>query len=279
MTVSLCIASRGRSELLVKCVNDALAKAECHDTRIVVALDSDDPWKAKEHLPDGVIVSIAEREDSLGAKYNRCAAMHPATVYVLWSDDVKFDIQGWDTKLNEAEQTLPDSLGVIYFGSMPNVFQAGIAVTHRFMDAMGFFCTPYFPFWWHDTWIDEIGNLSGRVIHSDVKMSILQDLKGKSRGVRDVEFWAKFFDETRPSRIKIAENILAESHDYDWRKDQIKHQMPNVIKFLEHRNSMLRDPLQAKRIEAHYSFDAPADERYLRIKAQAKQILELDTHK
>lgn len=273
MTVSICIASRGRSELLVKCVQDTLAKAECVDTRIVVALDSDDPWDAAEQLPEGVVVSVAEREDSLGAKYNRCAAMHPASVYVLWSDDVKFVDKGWDTKLNQAEQSLPDSLGVIYFGSLPNVFQPGIAVTHRFMDAMGFFCTPYFPYWWHDTWIDEIGNLSGRIVHSDIKVAILQDLKGKSRGVRDVEFWAKFFDETRHMRVEVAEKILAESVDYEWRKEQLKHQMPNVIKFLEHRNSLLRDPLQAKRVEAHFSFDAPADERYLRIKAKAVEIL------
>lgn len=275
MTVSLCIASRGRPELLVQAVWDALDKTERSDTKIVVALDSDDPKGSPHGMPEDprIIISIGEREDSLGAKYNRCASIAPADLYVLWSDDIKFKEHGWDEQLFKAEQSFQDNIGVVYFGSLPNVFQPGMAVTHKFMEAVGFFCPPYFPYWWHDTWIDEVGSLSGRIIHAYINVAVLQDLKGKSRGVREIEFWAKFFDETRQMRVDAALKIISQSTDHDWRKQQLKDQMSNVIKALEYRNSALRDPLHAKRLESYYSFDAPADERYLRIKAQAKMIL------
>lgn len=275
MSVSLCIASRGRPAMLADTIHLQLRHAVRADTRIVVALDRDDVLVegAVLNFDHRVLSSVAAREDSLGAKYNRCAAQYRADVYALGSDDVVFPTPGWDQKLQDAAELFTDGLGLIYFGKIPGVFQPGIAITQRLIDAMGYFCVPYFPYWWHDTWPDEIGHMIGRIVHADVAVECRQGMQGTSRGVRDIAYWARFFDETRPLRRAIAERVIAQSDDAPWRKRQLRQRMPDMEQALAQRNAGLRDPARAQQLEAHYGFDAPEDERYRRIKANAEALL------
>ena len=182
MTISVCIASRGRPEMLTKTVEQLSALAELPDTKISVALDLDDEksagWKSDNHRVTG---SFAEREDSLGEKYNRAARGIAADVYVLWADDVVTTTQGWDKKIQDAAGLFSDGIGVVYFGKIEGVLQPGIAVTAKMVELMGFFCVPWFGYWWVDTYIDEIGRMSDRIIHADVQVELLQGLAGKRR--------------------------------------------------------------------------------------------------
>lgn len=277
MTVALCLPSRGRPELLRACIHNAMKNSEVETTRIVVGLDTDDhdSLHLVELLKDQpkIQVSVCERENSLGEKYNRCAAMVPADVYVLWSDDVCFASKGWDTKIIEMACMYDDSIGAVYFGEIPGVFQPGIAVTDEFVKHMGFLSPPFFPFWWQDTWIDEISAMTGRILRADISVACSQGLQKQSRGVLEIDFWAKVFDDTRPMRIKAANSIIDAGHDKLWRKIQLRQNIPQVASALAQRNSILRDPFHARRLEKHYSFDAPADERYYRLKAAAENMM------
>ena len=270
MSVSLVIPSRGRPELLGQAVNAALSNATLDTTRIVVGLDTDDETTARIELPIGVIRSIAEREDSLGAKYNRCQRAHRADLYVLGSDDVAMITPGWDAKLDECAKIFPDQIGAIYFSDMPGVFQAGQAVTHRLVVLMGYLCQPYTPFWWHDTWLDEIAQMIGRIVKPspDVRMEAIGPI-AKSRGLREIAYWAKFFDNTRPQRREIADLIIEVMNHKAWARIRADMMLP----MFEYRNSILRNPDKAASFEQNNGFDAPADERYLRIKAVAAEIL------
>lgn len=274
--VVVCIASRGRKKLLGETIAKLESGMVLPDTRIAVALDSDDAEVADmDLLPNGTVhVSIAEREDSLGLKFNRCAGLIPAETYVLWADDMVMPISGWDKKIADAAAQFEDGYGVIYFGNLPGVFQPGIAVTQKFIDGMGFFNPPYFPYWWADTWIDEVARLTDRILQIDVPIELLQPVGGASRGVREIPFWAEFFDRTRPMRRSAAEKIITQSAEPTWRRIQLRQRMPGLEKLLEQRNSKLRDPTQAAQLEAHYSFDAPADERYHKLKQAAVKMLE-----
>jgi hypothetical protein len=231
-----------------------------------------------QYHPERVIFSIAPREDSLGEKYNRiqskAATLSPTDLYVLWADDMTMPDKGWDARLAEAAEKLPDQCGIVLFGNIPGVLQPGIAMTQKFIDAQGFFNVPYFPYWWGETWPMEIATMSGRYVHADVHVEMLTEMKGKSRGVREITFWAEFFDRLRPSRIEVAKKIIASGSEPLLRKRELLSAIPSVAQSWEHSNSVLRDPVRAAELERHYSFDAPADERYMRLKAKAEKMME-----
>lgn len=273
MKVSVCIASRGRPALCRLTVTRLQTGAVLEGTRIVVALDSDDPERDNYGLPAGCTVSVADREDSLGAKWNRAYRHADADLAVLWPDDAVMPDRGWDDLLAKAAATLPDQCGAVFFGDIPGVLQPGIAITRKFAEAMGFFAPEFFPFWWVDTWLLELATMSGRGVHADVRVSLLNDLKGASRGVREVRFWAEFFDRLRPARIATAERIINDGSETPERKALLLRQIKDWDERWTHSNSVLRDPMRAAELEKHYSFDAPSDERYARLKAKAEDIL------
>jgi hypothetical protein len=282
MSVNLCIATRGRPTQLAATIQKTLDNAALPTTRAAVAIDDDDVDTIQAVEQDGfctyskasrALYSIARRENSLGAKYNRSAELYLADVYVLWADDQWIPTPGWDRKLEEAAAQFSDGVGVIYFGNVPGVLQPGIAVTRKYVEKVGYFCPPYFPFWWHDTWIDEIGRMIGRIICVDVEVTMGGALKGQSRGVRDILFWAEFFDAMRPLRRTIALNIIEESDDQPFRKIQLRQLMFALEAALGARNSVLRDPARAAQLESHYAFDAEANARYLAIKVEAERMM------
>lgn len=273
MKVAVCIASRGRPELCRKTAETLLAGATLPDTVIAVALDADDPELANYALPARCIVSIADREDSLGAKWNRAYRAGDGDLSLIWADDTIMPDRGWDAALATAAATLPDQCGAVLFGQIDGVLQPGIAITRKFADAMGFFAVPYFPFWWCDTWCIEISTMAGRAVHADVRASLLNDLKGASRGIREIRYWATFFDALRPSRVEIAEQIIRDGPETPERKALLLGQIGDWAERWTRSNAVLRDQQRAADLEHHYSFDAPENDRYRRLKAAADAML------
>src|SRR6185312_7939913 len=121
-----------------------------------------------EGLPPSIahklVISIAEREDSLGKKYNRIAAqafqITGADLYVLATDDCAIVTHGWDKGLADIVSGIPDRIATLAFGSMGPVYESAnpamLAMTKQMKDLNGEFCTPYFPTWWHDTGMYEV---------------------------------------------------------------------------------------------------------------------------
>ena len=274
MKVVVCIPTRGRSESLKKVVDILIAGCSLPDTEIVVAIDADDDSYGNPSFEHGnrVVWSQAEREDTLGAKYNRAVRATQADVYVLWADDMVMPDPGWDAKISLSAAAFPDRCGVVLYGKIEGVLQPGIAVTRKFIDAMGFFAAPYFPYWWVDTWIMEVATMAGRYIHTDVNVSLLGEMKQASRGVRDILFWAELFDKLRPRRIAVAESIIRAGLDSPLCKYRLLSEVNQIAETWRQSNSILRDPARADALQQHYSFDAPEDERYLRVKAQAEAM-------
>lgn len=280
MTISVCIASRGRPKLLRQCVETLTAGMVLPDTVISVALDEDDDTteygvKLGDVDPRRLIVSIAPREDSLGAKYNRAQQNVRADLYVLWPDDSIMPNAGWDVALLRAMNALPNRTGAILFGHIEGVFQPGLALTQSFIDEMGFFCPPYFPTWWLETWPIECATMSGCYIRADIEVALLHHLKGNSTGELEIAWWAKFFDDTRPIRIKTAESLIRKNfpqHDHA----RLLASIPDTATHWLTSNSGCRDPMRAKQFAAHYGLKdtPPFSERYLRLKEMASNVLE-----
>jgi len=65
-----------------------------------------------------------------------------------------------------------------------------------------------FPFWFTDTWLDEIALMLGRKAPVRVEWKP-QGQRGKTTRMRDLAFWAWVFEAARPERIEDARKLAA----------------------------------------------------------------------
>jgi hypothetical protein len=284
MNVVYCIATRGKVALLKQTLPVTARTLALSETRIVVDVDDDDHETidlTKDNsfsFGNHVIYNIGPRPDSLGEKYNRIAELTKRSalgdsIFCLGVDDSAMATVGWDGRIIEVMSQFPDGLGVIHYSKPQGTvrFPAIMCVTSEFARHMGFFCPPYFPAWWHDTWIDEVAQLSGRLLWVDGEM-FYPDEQGGTRGLRDISYWATFFDITRPLRVQAAEAILEAGKDLPYLRSQRRGNFQPLINSFLQANAHLRDPLGAMQFEKR-GFDAPADERYARLKAKADAMM------
>ena len=277
MKLNLCIAARGKPEELQYVVAECDRHvADSDNTVISVALDADDDSLNQRIAPQTrceLLWNVAPREDSLGEKYSRCASLAAADLYVLGADDNAFITEGWDDRIRKRAALFPDSLGLVYFGRLDGTLPVNMALPHALVGIQGFLFPPYWPTWWHDTWTDEIAHMTGRHLWAEIQVEEIGG-RGQTRGLRDVVFWANLFEATRPEREMIAHRLNQQYNaKYPWRLAQLEQALPLMRAFFSNRTARLRDPATAGQFEKRMSHDAPADERYLRIKAKAEQKL------
>jgi hypothetical protein len=269
--LSLILAARKRPELLRMTLERTLPNIREPDTKLVIAVDDDDPetvaaareFEGRDHI----IVSERPREDSYGGKYNRVLEIAPADIYVSMADYGPYITPGFDTRINEAAALFPDNIGVVY-NHMANLsFSQIYGVTHGLAKKMGYYYPPYFPYWFVDHWVDDIAKLIGRISVADVVMDVSKRPGTHDR--REVGWWATFFDAGVIHRRNLARFII-QSDDFiepEWRKKLL---LGNHHILIEERSKMTNDSARAtqwgKPPEA-------IDDRYLRIKAQAKAML------
>lgn len=273
MKLSVCIASRGHPQDLltvIKSIDDRVADPA--NTIISVALDSDDGSNPEPPATRCELRwSVSEREDSLGAKYNRAQMNAIADWYILGADDNLFVSDGWDETIRKHAQLYGGEPGLVYFGRLDGTLPTQMAISHSFVSYQGFLFPPYWPFWFHDTWIDEIGHLTSRILWAPVHIQEIGG-RGKTRGLRDVIFWAEFFETLRPIREEIAQRISTD-HNPPWLQLEIEQKLEIYRKFFAARTYRLRDKDTAVSFERRMSVDAPISERYLRIKSKADAIV------
>ena len=90
------------------------------------------------------------------------------------------------------------------------------------------FSNPYFPsFWWCNTWLDEIGQMTGRILWANVEAAYPAAMPGTFK--RDLPFWAWFFDIVRPLRMEIADRIINAQQDMPARIKQVRDHWPALI--------------------------------------------------
>jgi hypothetical protein len=279
--VALCIASRGNPRSLFETLHANLRGCALPATKVVVGLDEDDPTLADAQTlldalgDERIITSIAPRADTIGAVYNRCAATVTADLYVNWADDARIATAGWDAELSAAAENFPDNIGMIGFGQMPvpSPLPACEAVTSGLIAKMGYYLQDYTPYWWMDTWLYEIATMIGRTLYLPIEVECRGPMQ--TRGLREVLYWARFFDEMRVHRRAIAETILA-SPDFiasPERRQELRNGLDAMCATFAGSNAILRDPDYAKRIES-IGYDAPADDRYQRAKERSLRVLQ-----
>lgn len=274
MSITLCLPSRANPEKLLAVIERTDRNVARPDqVTISVALDDDDVMAVQAPTTRCKLIwSVAPREDSLGEKYNRCAANAPAGLYVMGADDNIFTTEGWDERINDAYKIFPDELGFVYFGRLDGTLPTNMAIPHCIVETQGFLFPPFFPFWFHDTWIDEIGHMTSRILWAPVAVEEIGG-RGNTRGLRDLPFWTGVFLELAPARARYAA-LLSEKYNPDWLAYQLAQRSDHMKIYFWSRMERWRNPATAIQYERRKSYDAEPSERYLRIKAKAQAMLE-----
>jgi hypothetical protein len=239
------------------------------DTKLVISIDDDDDetLAAIDKLPTDsrVCPCVREREDALGAKWNR-ALDFPASLYMPTPDHFPYITPGYDQKLLDAAALLPDGIGAVYPRMANFSFPASQAITHGLVEKLGYLYPPYFPYWFVDHWLDDVLKMIDRIVFADIDFDLGQ--KPPTQEMREPFFWATFYDIMRLVRRKQARDII-DSPDFDepeWRKEVLRRNHPLV----EFRSQWINDQVRGFRV----SQELPHDPRYVRMKNAAIKMIE-----
>lgn len=250
--VSVILASRGRPWSLKRSV-DSLTQSD--SVEVMVGLDEDDPTRhdAAELIIHnaGVEIVVRPRHDTIHQLDNTLAEMASGEFLMLWADDVYIEQPDWIERLKPALDALPKKLGVTFPMDRlyPNFATAPI-ISKELVEMNGFYVPPWFPFLYGDTWWYEVGVLSGMLIPADISMGL--GLNGTDHKLRDLLFWGKVFDKTRPMRAELAGKMLNKVYGEDSTEaNYLISTMPERVSALETFMAHQKDPKWLERVEAN----------------------------
>lgn len=273
MKLVISLATRGRPALLEHTLTQTLALMRHPQTQLVVVADADDaPTVAflENYKHDRLIASVEPREDTIGAKWNRVLAI-PADVYLIMVDYAPHCTPGFDQKVLDAAALFPDGIGVVYSYLANASFPTLNAVTRRLAELTGFIYPEYFPYWFVDHWLDDIGRLIDRIAFADVRVDCHSRRPG-TQELREPAFWATLYDAMFMLRRRSAHAIinLPEFQEAPWRKEMLLRHHP----LIEYRSQWINSQVRNMAPGLERSIGAgPPDERYTRLKARALAML------
>lgn len=274
MRINVCVPTRSKNAYLAEYPVETARNAVLPTTRIVLGFDQDDPMlppptSSYASTNPRIMTSIEPREDSLGAKYNRCARAYPADLYVLSMDDVAIATKGWDEVLAKHAGIFKDGIGYLYFGKEPGgePWPAMIAVTKGVVERIGF-CPEHYPFWFNNICIHEVATMVGRIIAPPIDVRYPERLPESPR--RDVAFWAEFHALTRPLRIEQAAKLMEAMDDGPTTRAMLRATLRGRL-----REFATMDALRDRKFAAQMVKIAdPMDARHARLKTNARALIE-----
>lgn len=214
MNITLVLPSRNRPAGLLGVITalDALATGNNKITYAVV-LDNDDyvtleqwdHWKKSGMLPDGVREFIGARNKTVNARVNDAVRACPGDLYSQIVDDCFPLTQHWDSIFAAARE-----LPALCWQERNDPDNATfLIISEKWRQQTGRFYPEYFPFWFADTWLAEVYKLAFGAPIAVIQQLCMGGKRGTTQGMRDVEFWFKFFAYTRSERIAEAQMLAA----------------------------------------------------------------------
>lgn len=235
--ISILVPERGRPAMLNRLVMSLFDTAK-GDPRfeVLVSIDEDDPaWDATEPGMWSALsqarIFVDPRPNTLGEKLNILAARATGDIVAFIANDYVMLTDGWPQIIRDAVEKLPNGIGVPFLKDSLHPDHASFPVLSRKMyEASRMFAPPWFPYWYVDTWWDEVGLMLG--IRPEIAVEVeAPEGRGKSQGLKDVTFWATFFDRLRPYRARDA-RLLAQ---LAWGKDSDR--MRETLEMIEARTA------------------------------------------
>jgi hypothetical protein len=273
------IPTRRRPDGVAKAVASVIALAEKPQLlEIVIGADDDDPTaqelpKLFKNTPQ-VRVLIGKRHDTLGALCDTMAAATTGDIIGCIVDDIVFDVKDWDRSTRATLDSRPMHIAHPFDPQVGAYFVGEPFVTRRLYEFLkkvqGFYFPPYFPYWFNDTWFTEIGAMSGLKIQMAWSVPLNKERPG-TIGLRDLKFWAQFFDATRPIRMRAAKAMVEEWFPQDTRAAFVA-EIPRLARNCEAAVAHLQQPEFVAFWEGQH--DGPDDnERHIRARRVADDLL------
>lgn len=274
MSVTINLATRGRPERLLVVVEKTAKMLTRDDTCYMISVDDDDQPTLDivdklSAVDSRVFVNIKPREDAIGDKWSRNLE-RPADVYTIQGDYRVPTKPGWDAMLNDAAALFPDGIGGVYSHMDNASFPAATALTHGLTTKLGYFYPSVYPFWFVDHHADDILRIIDRIAFIDMSFDTVGGRKPNTHEMREVPFWATFFDCQRLVRRRAAHAIInsADFQEPEWRKKILLSHHP----LIEYRSQWINDSVRDMFANADPNMNTGGD-RYRRVKEQASAIM------
>jgi hypothetical protein len=216
--ICLIMATRGRPEMLAE-VFTALKATTAQKEKVSLWLyvDEDDTVTRKA-IDAGLLndagvrihwhigsqtAGLCETQHTLWRKSGRTSE-----IYMILADDIRFDTPGWDNILRETSAKFPDGI----FLASPHDPMTTDTCTYpifgwRWLETLQKIFPGHFPFWYDDRWVHQIGEMAGRYAWLPLAMLPIRG-KGRTRRMRDLPFWARFFQLTLDERKDSARKLI-----------------------------------------------------------------------
>ena len=256
--ISILLPTRGRSASLLRCVESLIFpwKGMPKGTELLIGFDEDEGYDPAIQRP-GVRAIVMPQFPTLAMKVNHLASVARGRILMNIPNDAVVTRMDWAERLlGAASDTV---IAYAFDQANPSTIALPI-LTRTTVEAVGYYAFPLFPFWFTDTWWDEIGDMGVRKRPVDIGLRLNFDTKG-TQGLRDLAFWVDVFDRTQPDRERVARRMTGKSDD-----------APMFC--------MVRDRLQHLRedegLRAHYERNAEdvPDIRYVEAMELAQKYLE-----
>lgn len=285
--IAVLVPTRGRAQDVLTLTRHLLATAlrpeavalwlyvseDDHDTRSVVA-----QLKA-EGGPLRVEAVVEPDVDAHGTRFNRLRDAMPvkADLYAIASDKMRLHTMGWDEVVRQAFRATPDGLLLAFAKDDINQGQFGafFYLSEAWAQVTGRLTTEWFPFWYDDTWVNEVGQYALRWKALPIRMEMAV---GPTQRMFHLAFWEHFFHATRPLRVAEAQALLAKAHEGDpeglaWAEEALAAQLTAEVHggaYWARRLpelALLEESFAARRLGPHPV--PPPEDGYWRLEAKA----------
>jgi hypothetical protein len=188
------------------------------------------------------------------------ASGRTAEIYMVLGDDVRFDTPGWDNVLRETSAKFPDGI----FLASPHDPMTADTCTYpvfgwRWLETLQQLFCGHFPFWYDDRWVHQIGEMTGRYTWLPIVVLPIHG-KGRTRRMRDVPFWARFFQLTLDERKESAKKLIAAMNPDPKKNDAALKSLEQRAAELEKQQDKFSD-LYAVFQEERFTLHTPEERR------------------
>jgi len=268
--ICLIMATRGRPESLAQ-VFTALKTNTAQKDKVSLWLYVDEDDAVTRKAIDGGMLNDAgiQLHWHVGPQTpSLCESQHTlwrnsgrtAEIYMGLADDLHFDTPGWDDIIREATGRHPNG---IFLAGAHDPMTADTCTYPifgwRWLETLQHIFPGHFPYWYDDRWVHQIGKMANCYEELPIVMRAIGG-KGKTRRMRDLPFWARFFqlmlDERKASAKKL---IDAMNLDPEKKADALKNLEQRAAEF-EKQQDQFSD-LYAVFQEERFTLHTPEERR------------------
>ena len=133
-------------------------------------------------------------------------------VYFISVDDAEFSTPDWDEIVHTAFDKYPDGILLAFSHDPMTTDQATYPIFGGpWIRTLGKIFPGYFPYWFDDKWVDQVGRMAGRCLKLPFTLAPIGG-KGRTKRMRNVPFWTRFYQLTMSERVDNARRLLTAIH-------------------------------------------------------------------